>query len=45
MDALMLLAVLHTHACTIVSRRARLHCMTMCRIGVVLCVCEALERG
>ena len=34
------------HACrTIVSRRARLHCMTICRIGVVLCVCEALERG
>ena len=45
MDTAWPLAVLRVHVLWIVLRRARLQCMTMCRIGVVrVCVC-GLERG
>ena len=45
MDTAWPLAVLRVHVLWIVPRRARLQCMTMCRIGVGrVCVC-GLERG
>ena len=39
------LAVLRAHVWSIVPRRVPWQCMTACRIGVVLCVSVALERG
>ena len=44
-DVFRALAVLHACVCSFVPHTAHLQCMTMCRIGVVLCVCEGLERG
>ena len=39
------LAVLRAHVWSMVPRRVPWQCMTACRIGVVLCVSVALERG
>ena len=44
-DTVKPLAVLRAHVWSMVPRRVPWQCMTACRIGVVLCVSVALERG